>query len=161
MADWFNAELRPLGMPIFLVNDRPHDAVELSCRSAEQVASAFGVVRTRVTVLRDLALMLPTGFPLTFISAENQNLIISVSRELNEAENAALVCVLTDIGDPLPFKVRVTNEQPNPEPKPTGLELVPTRIQKHLPTKVRAFSEADEDFWRTYYRRTVAGSLRP
>lgn len=161
VAAWYEAKLSPVGMGILLVKDRPQGAVELACRSAAQVADAFGVVRTRSTVQRDLALMLPTGFPLVSITVENRTLVVGVSRALEVAEHTALVSTIAQSGDPLPVDVRVMQtESPAMTPAP-GVELIPTRLQSDLPARVRSFLEADEDYWRGQYNRVIAGSVRP
>jgi len=151
----------PCGMGILLVKDRPEGAVELACRSAGQVADSFGVVRTRSTVLRDLALMLPTGFPLLSISVQNRTLVVCVSRALDDSEHTALAFTIAQAGDPLPVDVQVVQDELPAMTHAIGAELVPTRLQGELPAAVRSFLEADEDYWRGQYRRVIAGSVRP
>ena len=137
VAAWYEPDLMPLGMGIFLVKERPEGAVELGCRSAAQVADAFGVVRTQATVQRDLALMLPKGFPLLSVGVKRRTLIVGVSRALEDAERTALALTMMRAGDPVPMKVRVTHAERPTLTRGAGIELVPTRLQGELPAAVR------------------------
>jgi hypothetical protein len=158
---WYEEDLMPLGFGIHVVKERPEGSVELECRSPAQVADAFGIIRTLMTVRRDLALMLPASFPLVSVASENRKLVVGVSRALEDAEHTFLVLAMARAGNPVPVEVSVTEPVPPKLTRGGTIELVPTRFHAELPAVVRSFLEADEDDWRAQYPRVLAGSIRP
>ena len=163
VGEWFARERKPLGMPISLVAVCPTGAEALAPRSAAQVQSAYGVVRTVDDAIRDLALRLPTAFPLLSVSVEERVLVVTTSRPLEAPERTSLDAALAAAGDPLPVEVRVVATGAPIAPlgavKGEGLRLVPSRLQADLPLVVRSFLEEDETFWRDNYRRAWSGDL--
>ena len=162
VADWFQHERMPLGMPIQLVAERPAGAVELGVRTADQVRIGYGVVRTRNDIVRELAVRLPAQFPLTSVAVEGRVLVVTVSRPTNDEEQRQLVSTVAETGDPLPLEVRVdavARPTVGTAANTVKLELVPSRLWPDLPAPTRSFLEEDEAFWRDNVRRTLRGEL--
>lgn len=130
VAEWFEHERLPLGLPIRLAQNRPDGAVELATRSAEEVCSGYGVVRTLADVSKELAVRLPKSFPLVSTSEVERTLVVTVSRPLSPEERARLDSVLASTGDPLPLEVRIDTGAGFADQMTTfagKLELVPVR----------------------------------
>jgi hypothetical protein len=163
VAEWFDAERRPLAHPIFLVDRRPEGAEELASRTADEVQSAFGVVRTANDIIRDLAVRLPLTFPLLSVGVEDRLLVITVSRPLDRSERVQLDSAVAATGAPLPLSVRVdggsTGLAGNGAVKAAKFELAPARLRPDLPAAVRSFLEEDEACWRDHFRRAWSGDL--
>ena len=160
VQEWFDHSVRPAAHPIYLVKQRPEGSEELPPRTASEIADSYGVSRTLHSALRDLALLLPTGFPFIGVRVEEREMYVAVERELQPDEHAALAVLLSRIGDALPFHVEVTPVPTTAYKRPQGIELTPSRlVRSSLPKPLYDLVEDDEAFWRDNYQAAMRGEL--
>jgi hypothetical protein len=79
VRDWFEHSLRPMCVPIHLAETCPPLAEKIPHRTQKEALAGFGIARTLPDLNRDLALVLPPGFPLDGVHEENRAAIVQSS----------------------------------------------------------------------------------
>src|SRR5450631_4108619 len=100
---WFAHEVRPVGTPIELIDARPNEAEMVPALSEREVLAGFGEVRTRLDLARDLALALPSSFPLVGVRASVFSATVLVNRPIETEEEQTLKMAFAGLGCPLPL----------------------------------------------------------
>jgi hypothetical protein len=151
VKEWFDNEVHPIAMPIYLSGTRPADAEELAPRTPAEVLLARGVVRTLDDVYRDLSLALPNDVPFVGVTEADRTTVVQVSRALTPRELLVVETVFESLGSIAPMRAEVVPPRDpldNPR-RPPRIELRTARwLGPSTPRAVRAAVEADEDEWR-------------